>query len=756
MSQFAAALSWVPMSRILAATMARACDYATQQAHRQVTLEHLLLALTDDADAHAVLAVSNVDLGQLGADVATHVSRNDNRFAQAEAIDPAADETLVRILDYAAAAARQSRRREINGAVVLAAIIGDGNSSAATILKAQGLTFEAAIKALQKSNAQPKPATPVAPLAEPAPPPVIAAVATAPVAAPPAPTELPEAEADHQPPTIAGAATHANETMLANVRRKLEATRAAGPARPTIAPIAPLVPTAPPEAAQVAAASEPPELIVAPVDESAGLAALVKTGGKTISKAAAITATPPSIPPTIPPPIPQGEPVIAPPLPPPDADSAGSVPMSTDQSSPPPVTAGADLARKHDGWLPPPSPTLVTEATKPARRTPPVPPVEHRPPPLPSPLPPTKRDDVSPASDYSSSITAEDLAHQPPEHRVTQDAGPPRSSNRPPAPAPWPESVPGFAPPKLRQPQNVHGHDGGQSTRPTQLRDFHPSPMGAVPGPDSALHQAPYAPYPQQHGGGRTGGTAPPPGYVQGHPFGPTGGPTAGPTHGQWPANPLPSHPGPNQSGPNQSGQGLAQNGQRPQQQPLPQRVAPTITATVGKLTGPIPTKWSVAGEQSIEIGLSADELRALAQQLDGRGAAYAHERVVAKALSVRLKAPDHSFAIEPTSPETLWLDAQTLHMSNDGVHWRWQATPQTSGKKKLHLLISARTIGGDGVVAETALPDQSVTVKVGGNPGRFAMKLLGYLALLALGAVLARYGEGGIETLMAWKRGFQ
>jgi neural Wiskott-Aldrich syndrome protein len=160
--------------------------------------------------------------------------------------------------------------------------------------------------------------------------------------------------------------------------------------------------------------------------------------------------------------------------------------------------------------------------------------------------------------------------------------------------------------------------------------------------------------------------------------------------------------------------------------------------------------------EQPVEVRLSSDELRALAQQLDGRGAAYAHERVVAKALSVRLKASNHSFAIEPTSPETLWLDAQTLHMSNDGVHWRWHATPQISGKKKLQLLISARTIGGDGVVAETALPDQSVTVKVGGNPGRFAMKLLGYVALLALGAVLARYGEGGIETLMAWKRGFQ
>jgi neural Wiskott-Aldrich syndrome protein len=94
--------------------------------------------------------------------------------------------------------------------------------------------------------------------------------------------------------------------------------------------------------------------------------------------------------------------------------------------------------------------------------------------------------------------------------------------------------------------------------------------------------------------------------------------------------------------------------------------------------------------------------------------------------------------------------------MSNDGAVWRWQATPQTSGRKKLQLVISARTVGGDGVVAETALPDQSVTVKVGGNRGRVVLQILGYVGLMLLGALIARYGEGGIETLMAWKRGFQ
>jgi neural Wiskott-Aldrich syndrome protein len=723
MSQFAAALSWVPMSRNLAATMARACDYATQQAHRHVTLEHLLLALSDDADASAVMAVSNVDLGQLGADVAAHISQNGNRFTPADAIDPAADETLVRILDYAAAAARQSRRREINGAVVLAAIIGDGNSTAATILKAQGLTFEAAIRALQKSNAQPK--APVAP--------------AEPMAVAPERTEWPENAPAQEPPTISGAATHANETMLANVRRKLEATRAAGPVRPTIAPIAPLasapvpppVPPSPQVEATPIAALEP---VIDAVDESSGLATLAKAGSRpappasgSVEAAAVVqlSVASPVSPPTVaevPPPQPPAIPHLAP------------VTMPVTE----PVTAGADLARKHEGWLPPPSPTLVTEANKPARRTPPVPPVDTRgPPPLPS-SPPS----AQPATPVTAlaSEQARDQAYSLQERRGTHDAGPPRPNSRPPVPAPWPDSAPAAAyPPSAANP---YLHGGQQPPHQTQLREFQPLPTGAVSGPHGGL--SPYQqPLPPDYVGGRPNGAVPP-----GYPV-PSPNPQSQP-NGQRPPQPNQAGPRPPENGPNVAMPNVARSPQQRATSPV------TITASVAKLTAPIPTKWRVSQDQVVEIHLSQDELRALAQQLDGRGAAYAHERVVAKAVSVRLRASDHSFAIDPTSPETLWLDTQTLQMSNDGAVWRWQATPQTSGRKKLQLVISARTVGGDGVVAETALPDQSVTVKVGGNRGRVVLQILGYVGLMLLGALIARYGEGGIETLMAWKRGFQ
>ncbi len=137
MSQsFAEALSWVPKSRGLAAALARAHDYARSRSHGVVTLEHLLLALTSDRDAGAVLQACAVDLDRLNSDVASFLSGNEERLAGQPGAEPTASPELVRIIEYATAAARQSRRREVNGAIVLAAIVGDGQSPAAGMLRA--------------------------------------------------------------------------------------------------------------------------------------------------------------------------------------------------------------------------------------------------------------------------------------------------------------------------------------------------------------------------------------------------------------------------------------------------------------------------------------------------------------------------------------------------------------------------------------------------------------------------------------------
>ena len=132
-----------PISPQLGESLERAHRFAREQSHRLVTLEHLLLALTEDSEATGMLEQANVDLGRLRADVSGYLGGLlDDMRAQAEA-DLGPDADLIRVLKAATTAAQQSRRRHIDGAIVLAAVVGDGKSAAAGLLKALGMTFRA-------------------------------------------------------------------------------------------------------------------------------------------------------------------------------------------------------------------------------------------------------------------------------------------------------------------------------------------------------------------------------------------------------------------------------------------------------------------------------------------------------------------------------------------------------------------------------------------------------------------------------------
>jgi len=155
----------IPMSPNLGQSLERAHRFAREQAHRLVTLEHLLLALTDDPEAALILQSANVDLGRLRTDVSGYLGRLFEDMRADGAAEPRPDSELLRVLQAAASAAHQSRRRQIDGAIVLAAVVGDGKSPAAGLLKALGMTFEEAIRALQRANtkARLKPAPTPAP-----------------------------------------------------------------------------------------------------------------------------------------------------------------------------------------------------------------------------------------------------------------------------------------------------------------------------------------------------------------------------------------------------------------------------------------------------------------------------------------------------------------------------------------------------------------------------------------------------------------
>jgi ATP-dependent Clp protease ATP-binding subunit ClpA len=128
---FAEELSSIPMSTHLGQSLERAHRFAREQSHKAVTLEHLLLALTEDAEAALILQSANIELGRLSTEVSGYLGRLPEDMRGDGVTEPRPDAELLRVLQAAASAAKQSRRRQIDGAIVLAAVVGDGKTPAA-------------------------------------------------------------------------------------------------------------------------------------------------------------------------------------------------------------------------------------------------------------------------------------------------------------------------------------------------------------------------------------------------------------------------------------------------------------------------------------------------------------------------------------------------------------------------------------------------------------------------------------------------
>ncbi|HWK33572.1 MAG TPA: Clp protease, partial [Hyphomicrobium sp.] len=149
-----------------------------------------------------------------------------------------------------------------------------------------------------------------------------------------------------------------------------------------------------------------------------------------------------------------------------------------------------------------------------------------------------------------------------------------------------------------------------------------------------------------------------------------------------------------------------------------------------------------VAMPALIEVRIARADVQALAEGLQGGAAAYHHDVTVTKAMSVRLRAPDGGFFIETASPETQWIEKATIMSSDDFASWRWHVTPRDTGKRRLQLIISARTVSADGLAAETALPDQVITVRVRTNYAETATRWVGWGVAAVAGGLLAKFGE--------------
>ncbi len=165
-------------------------------------------------------------------------------------------------------------------------------------------------------------------------------------------------------------------------------------------------------------------------------------------------------------------------------------------------------------------------------------------------------------------------------------------------------------------------------------------------------------------------------------------------------------------------------------------------TIEAGQLVENIPRTMTVGIPMLVEARIAKGGVRVVTQAMQGDGQPQRHEILVTKAMSVRLRAPANGFVIENSSPETQWIDNNLGALGDDFASWRWTITPKTSGKKQLQLVVSARTVGSDGLAAETVLPDQVIGVKVRTNYSKVAKRWSGWVAAAIVGGLLGRFGE--------------
>jgi hypothetical protein len=178
-----------------------------------------------------------------------------------------------------------------------------------------------------------------------------------------------------------------------------------------------------------------------------------------------------------------------------------------------------------------------------------------------------------------------------------------------------------------------------------------------------------------------------------------------------------------------------------------PQRARSAQEVFVGRLIENVPRRMRAAVAERVEVRISREETVALLRGLEGRGEMKGHDITVTQTMSVALRAPDGGFTIEPLSPETQWIVNRPEEADVYG-RWRWVVTPNRKGTRKLQLLIASRSLGANGVVADSALPDQVITIRVRTNYWLTLAKGVQWIAAMVLGGVLTELAMFGTRFL--------
>ena len=128
------------LSKNLEKSLHRAFALAGERRHEYATLEHLLLAMTEDEDATPVLKACGVDIDRLRHDLETFVDNRLKGIVTQTPSEPLPTAGFQRVVQRAAVHVQSSGRKEVTGANVLVALFSERDSHAVSFLENQGMS----------------------------------------------------------------------------------------------------------------------------------------------------------------------------------------------------------------------------------------------------------------------------------------------------------------------------------------------------------------------------------------------------------------------------------------------------------------------------------------------------------------------------------------------------------------------------------------------------------------------------------------
>lgn len=128
------------LSRNLEQTLHKALGLASEKGHEYATLEHLLMALTMDADALAVLRACGVNVPDMQQQIESYLETDLTYLINTQIAEAKPTTAFQRVLQRAAIHVQSSGREEVTGANVIVALFSERESHAVYFLQTQDMT----------------------------------------------------------------------------------------------------------------------------------------------------------------------------------------------------------------------------------------------------------------------------------------------------------------------------------------------------------------------------------------------------------------------------------------------------------------------------------------------------------------------------------------------------------------------------------------------------------------------------------------